>query len=79
MAPMTGTDMALLGGGSTEALTFVLGVVQRYVSPRIEALRDRVAKIEERQADLDHQIDERKQRRSASSKSSRALRSLKCM
>ena len=43
---MDGTDMAILGGGGTAALGFVLGVVQRYVGPRLEAMRDRLQRLE---------------------------------
>lgn len=39
-------DLAVVGGGTTAALGFVLGVVTRYVSPRLSALSDRVEKIE---------------------------------
>ena len=43
---MTGTEMAVLGGAGGGALTFVLGVVQRYVSPRFEAQAERIARLE---------------------------------
>jgi chromosome segregation ATPase len=43
---LDGEDMAIVGGGGTAALGFVLGVVQRYVSPRLDALRERLAKVE---------------------------------
>lgn len=39
-------DMAIIGGGGTAALGFVLGVVTRYVQPRLSALSDRLEKIE---------------------------------
>ena len=43
---MDAGDLAVVGGGGTAALGFVLGVVQRYVGPRLAALRERVEKIE---------------------------------
>lgn len=43
---LDGEDMAIVGGGGTAALGFVLGVVQRYLSPRLDALRERLAKAE---------------------------------
>ena len=51
---MTGTEMAVLGGAGGGALTFVLGVVQRYVSPRLEAeARTADAKAETMMRDIE--------------------------
>ena len=43
---MDSGDIAIVGGGGTAALGFVLGVVTRYVQPRLAALSDRLEKIE---------------------------------
>tara|TARA_R110000796_G_scaffold27577_12_gene75966 strand:+ start:2414 stop:2791 length:378 start_codon:yes stop_codon:yes gene_type:complete len=53
---MTGTDMAIIGGGGTTALAFVLGVVQRYVGPRLDALKERVVKLEEANEKLEDRL-----------------------
>lgn len=54
---MGADDFAVVGGGGTAALGFVLGVVQRYVAPRFEALRERVAKLEAENAALQTRCD----------------------
>tara|TARA_R100001594_G_scaffold76560_2_gene111181 strand:+ start:125 stop:463 length:339 start_codon:yes stop_codon:yes gene_type:complete len=54
---MDGGDLAILGGGGTAALGFVLGVVQRYVGPRLNAVRERLEKAEENLARIDEKHD----------------------
>lgn len=52
------TDMAIVGGGGTAGLTFVLGVVQRYVGPRLEALRERIERLEADNKEMRERCDE---------------------
>ena len=54
---LDGGDLAILGGGGTAALGFVLGVVQRYVGPRLSALRERVEKVEAAVSRVDEKHD----------------------
>ena len=51
------TDIAVVGGGGTAGLTFMLGIVQRYVSPRLEAQRDRIISVEAEVKALDVKLD----------------------
>ena len=55
---MDGADIGIISGGGTAALGFVLGVVQRYVAPRLTALRERLDKLEERLYQMDKRQDE---------------------
>ena len=55
--PMDNGDLAILGGGGTAALGFVLGVVQRYVGPRLAALRERIEKLEISVSRIDEKHD----------------------
>ena len=55
---MDGGDIAVVTGGGAASLTFVLGVVQRYVGPRLDALRDRTKKLEAENAALQRRCDE---------------------
>ena len=54
---MDSGDLAILGGGGTAALGFVLGVVTRYVQPRLLAISDRLDKIEVRTEKIDDAVD----------------------
>jgi hypothetical protein len=54
---MDSGDIAILGGGGTAALGFVLGVVTRYVQPRLAALSDRISKIEVKLEKVDDGLD----------------------
>lgn len=51
-------DMAIVGGGGTAALGFVLGVVTRYVQPRLASIRQRIDKLDQRLDKLDEKHDE---------------------
>ena len=50
-------DIAVVGGGGTAALGFVLGVVTRYVSPRLSALSGRIEKLESGLGRVDEKHD----------------------
>lgn len=54
---MDPTDMAIVGTGGTAGLGFVLGVVQRYVQPRIDAMRDRISASEAAIVKLNDSLD----------------------
>ena len=54
---MDGGDIAIISGGGTAALGFILGVVQRYVGPRLSALRERIEKAEKGLARIDEKHD----------------------
>ena len=54
---MDAGDIAILGGGSTATMGFVLGVVTRYVQPRLRAISDRLDKIEIRTEKIDDAVD----------------------
>ncbi len=55
---MDATDLGIVGSGGAAALGFVLGVVKRFVSPRFDALRERVAKLERENEALARRCDE---------------------
>ncbi|QDP55297.1 MAG: hypothetical protein Unbinned400contig1002_27 [Prokaryotic dsDNA virus sp.] len=55
---MDSGDVAIIGGGGTAALGFVLGVVTRYVQPRLLAISDRLDKLEARSEKIDDAVDE---------------------
>tara|TARA_R100000808_G_scaffold23301_1_gene51556 strand:- start:1132 stop:1482 length:351 start_codon:yes stop_codon:yes gene_type:complete len=54
---MDGGDLAIMGGGGAAATGFVVGVVTRYVQPRLAALRERVEKLETKIEKLDDAAD----------------------
>lgn len=55
---MDGGDIALFGGGGTALLGFVVGVVTRYVGPRLAALSERVSKLEAKMEKVDDALGE---------------------
>ena len=53
---MDSGDMAIIGVGGTATLGFVLGVVTRYVQPRLSALSDRMTKVEAKVEKVDDSL-----------------------
>ena len=55
---MDGGDIAIIGSGGTAALGFVVGVVTRYVQPRLASLQQRIDKIDKQLDRIDEKHDE---------------------
>ncbi len=55
---MDAGDAAIIGSGGTAALGFVLGVVQRYVQPRLRAITERLDRLDEQVVKLDEKHDQ---------------------